>query len=182
MTKKITISIPDVLHERLKEYRERFSISAICAEALRKRMDEFDEHISRAKNRFHIHSFEEAKEIAYKRGLDWASNEASIEEIAFVSECELYTGGASEFYWLAVDEEKGNPKMRELEKNETGMGGYIEDMKFVKDLENQFLEEDEHGIHLEQHIELLENFYKGVKLVWDSLKDRKYYLLNISPY
>ena len=45
MIKKITISIPDELHQRLKEFKGYINISSSCAESLKNKIDKTEEEI-----------------------------------------------------------------------------------------------------------------------------------------
>ncbi len=112
MVRRLSITIPDNIYERLEDYRERISISTVCSEAIRKEMDNIDRKDKLAlivKKRLKLHdiiNLEEACNIAYEEGVEWTTNKAALEELAFV--CEFNERIAQDFDRLKVRDEYRN--------------------------------------------------------------------------
>ena len=84
MSKKLTISVPDLLHKRLDKYRSRIAISTVCAEAINAEIENIDDCVKAAKQRFRLLTQREICRLAYKEGRHWAGYKATLEELAIV--------------------------------------------------------------------------------------------------
>jgi len=163
MVKKLTISIPDDLHRKLDSYRDRIPISSVCANGLRAAIGEIEDCVSEARKRFYLLSFEEACEIAYKRGIHWAGYKASPEELAYACEQEISMDGT--LYEKLVD---ANYKIRELGFDEHGMfnhfADYVVQEMLLEDILPPFMDE------LNTDIQVSNHFQRGAKVVWNEIK------------
>lgn len=112
MVKRLSITIPDNVYERLEGYRDIISISTVCSEAIKKEMDNIDRKDKlalRAKKRLELYdiiNLEKACNIAYEEGVEWATNKAALEELAFV--CEFNENIAQDFDRLKIRDEYQN--------------------------------------------------------------------------
>src|SRR5665648_574277 len=84
MTKKLTLSISDNLHEELAEYRNIINISNVCSEALKREIDKRDSLILEGKKRFGVLSLHEKCKLSYEKGMYWAGYEADLLDLAIV--------------------------------------------------------------------------------------------------
>jgi post-segregation antitoxin (ccd killing protein) len=95
MTKPITISVPDNLSEELKKFPE-IKVSAVCQEALKNKLEDLksqnnkdDDLLAIAEKRFKkqlIRTAAEYKKICEEAGARWAAEEASFEDLKFLTE------------------------------------------------------------------------------------------------
>ena len=103
MTKKVTISVPDDLHEKMQEWRDDFNFSAIFQEAVNKAIERKEgfkrrlgevttmaqviERLRKEKAESSLSYFEQGK----KDGLEWAMA-ASYDEIQYALSYNYRTG------------------------------------------------------------------------------------------
>ena len=112
MVRRLSITIPDSVYERLENYRGIIPISTICSEAVKREMDSIDRRDKlalKAKERLGLcgtFNLKEACDIAYEEGAEWAVNKASLEELAFV--CEFNEAIAQDFDSVKVSDEYRN--------------------------------------------------------------------------
>lgn len=99
MSKKITISVPDLLFIRLENYRKKILISGICAKALEEAMDGHDDCVKAAKKRLSLLTDKEKHRLSYEEGRKWAGYEASLEQLAIVSLWEYNDEDASKLQY-----------------------------------------------------------------------------------
>ncbi len=86
MAKRVSITIPDGLSKKLEYYRGKINISSICSRAIEKEINEIKDYVLAAKKRFYILTIDEACDIAYELGKEWAAKEGKLEELAFICE------------------------------------------------------------------------------------------------
>ncbi len=167
MVKKLTISIPDDLHVELARYRDRIAISSVCAEAIRKKIQEIRKYGLEAKRRFGLLSLEEAMDIAYERGLEWASKEATLEELAYVClDSENIDEELAQELW-------GGPNiLYELDNRYHGFTDLISQRGFVEDLLPDLDEEDEaeQRKRAQYWADLAFSFLDGAIAVWKEIE------------
>jgi len=157
MAKRITITIPDEMHRRLENYRDRINISAVCAAALRKTMDGVDDMVREAKRRFFLLSVEEACDMAFEEGMRWAGEDAKMSELRFVCE-----GVPVQFL------SDGQVIELNLDTFES-INHYVEEYALIWDLQYRFREEG-----AESTTEpMTESFRKGAMTVWKAIKNDK---------
>jgi hypothetical protein len=157
MAKRITITIPDEMHKKLENYRDRINISAICASALRKTMDGVDNMVREAKRRFFLLSVEEACDMAFEEGLRWAGEDAKVSELRFVCE-----GVPVQF--LSDDE------VIELSLDTyESVNEYIVENELIWDLVYRFREEGAKSTEKP----ITKSFIKGAMTVWKGIKNDK---------
>lgn len=166
MAKKLTISIPDDLHSELEMYRDRIAISSVCAEAIRNKIQEIRKYGLEAKRRFGLLSLKEAMNMAYEKGLAWASQEATLEEVAY-----LCIGGG------IIDEELGqklsdNYTIFKLQNQYTGFHDLLSERGLVEDLLPEFDEDNEEAQKKrERHwVDLIFAFCDGAGAVWKEIE------------
>ncbi|RLD97482.1 MAG: hypothetical protein DRI92_05580 [Aquificota bacterium] len=158
MARKVTITIPNDLHERMQRYRERFSISSICAEAIRKSIDSISEAVLKAKKRFELLSLEEASDLAFKEGIRWAGCKASLEQLAFV--CEFYDWDNPDTEALLLNE-----GVEELYNSHSGsVYDFVVAEGIIADLMSRFLTEKN------EDIEVIDSFIRGARSVWVDIR------------
>ena len=167
MVKKLTISIPDGLHKELANYRDRIAISSVCAEAIREKIQKIRNYGLKAKQRFKLLNLKEAMDIAYKRGLKWASEEATLEELAYMC---LDSNNIDED--LAQELWDGPNTIYELGTRYTGFADLISERGFIEDLLPGFDEEDqdEENAFWADWTDLAFSFLDGVIAVWREIE------------
>ena len=161
MSKKLTISIPDDVHKRLENFRDRIALSSVCAQALREAMDNIEIYVLEAKKRFHILSIHEACSIAFRRGISWAGNDATIEELAIVCLCDYSYEG----FVFPEEIEIMSKKIENLIEGLDEPEHFIEVKGYINDLEAIVVEEewDFDGV--------LDSFVDGARVVWKEIED-----------
>jgi len=161
MIKKITISIPDELHQRLKEFKGYINISSSCAESLKNKIDKIDLCVQEAKKRFQILPTWEACRLAYKQGIEWAGYDATPVELAIVCN------------W--IDDEKYSELMDLLSM----------ELKEVRSIRNSNSDVYEYIIHsfagkgifsksqdlYHEDVEIAHSFRDGANIVWGQIKN-----------
>ncbi|MBU1194098.1 MAG: hypothetical protein KKE62_07340 [Proteobacteria bacterium] len=161
MIKKITISIPEELHLRLKEFKGYINISSSCAESLKNKIDEIDLCIQEAKKRFQILSTSEACKIAYEQGIHWAGYKASPTELAVVCN------------W--VDNEKSTDlmellyeKFEEIKKTMDGNSNVYEYIINSTFIDQRIFKNSMDFFH--EDVEVALNFIDGARVIWGRVK------------
>lgn len=163
MAKKLTISIPDDLHKELENYRDRITISSICAEAIRKTIDEIDDSVKEAKTRFHLLSLDEACDIAFKRGIHWAGYEATAEELAFLCEWVSIHSKNSTFQILVEE----NAKIDNLvEESMDSIFEFVIDNGYLEDILPRFMTDEN------DDIPITNSFRDGAMTVWTKIRNQ----------
>ncbi len=167
MVKKLTISIPDDLHAELAKCRDRIAISSVCAEAIRKKIQEIRKYGLEAKKRFGLLSLEETMDMAYERGLEWASKNATLEELAYVC---LDSKNIDEE--LAQELWDGPNTLYELDNHYHGFADFVSARGFIEDLLPDFDEEDEAEQRKRDQywIDLAFSFLDGAVVVWKEIE------------
>ena len=169
MSKKLTISIPNELHQKLENYREQIAISNVCSQALREAMNTIEIEVQEAKNRFHLLSIEEACSLAFRQGLHWAGHKATPEELFIV--CLWEDGMAvSEI----IEKSQGNAKIIKLIEDYDDINHFLEEkiIDFNKLLLFSMPSEDDDDEEFAINIsELFKPFIKGALTVWREIED-----------
>lgn len=168
MTKKLTLSIPDNLHKKLADFRNLINISNVCANALKKEIDNADQCVQEAKKRFKILTTSEACKLAFKDGMSWAGYKASPEELAIVCN---WTNG-----WLSNDPqaqetmnliEENNEKIRKTMSEYSNGYDYIFANSFISQgIINYPVDYDDVDL-----VEIAVAFMQGSQIVWYKLKN-----------
>lgn len=166
MVKKITISIPDDLHKKLKKYRERIPISSVCANGIRMAINDIEHSVKEARKRFSLLTLEEACEIAYQRGIHWAGYKALLEDLVFIS---LFTMG-KEYEGSQLEKLAGvNIELQDIIDNYWGaLTDFIRDLEVINDLYAPFIKDDTDD---SDRYEILWAFRSGAIAVWDEIKE-----------
>jgi len=164
MVKKLTISIPDDLHRKLDQYRDRIAISSVCAGAIRTSINDIEECIKEAKKRFYLLSIEEASDIAYQKGIHWAGYEATPEEIAYMAEWK-YNFEGTLFEKLVNSNDKIMNMAFDNDGNLESLYDFIINEEYLSDIIITFLNDDFDYAHI------LEDFLRGVRVVWNEIKE-----------
>ncbi len=167
MTKKITISIPDDLHDEIKNFRDSINISKTCAEVLRKKVKEIDSTIQEAIKRFNLLELSEYIDMAYEDGFNWAGYRASAVELAIVCN---WTD------WVANDK-KCQETIDLLEENneeiEGILTGYATGYEYI--LANSFIDRTilPHPDPTDDdHIQIAVGFAQGAQIIWNKLSKK----------
>lgn len=169
MAKKLTISIPDNLHEKLSHYRDRIAISSVCSEAIRKEIEKIRKYGLEAKKRFKLLNLKEAMDVAYERGLKWSAEEATLEEIAYIClDSNQIDEELAKELWDCSD------TLLELNSRYGGFDDLISERGFVEDLlpavsSNPYEEVEEPKID-KFWTELVFSFQDGVVNVWKEIE------------
>ena len=175
MSKKLTISIPDDLHKRLEKYRSRIAISTVCAEAINSEIENINDCLRAAKQRFKLLTQHEICRLAYKEGRHWAGYEATLEDLAIVS-C-----------WKGADEEepgwfaKLSKDAKKKIKKETDAWTTVEELAIDLLSEDIRIRSNEDGFdfYWENH-EAAQDFILGAKNIWWMIEDEAIGLLTSS--
>jgi flagellar biosynthesis/type III secretory pathway protein FliH len=160
MVKKITISVPDDLHEKMMQNRNRFNFSQVFQEAISKKITSIEqflktrteginmgaiiERLKSEKNESGDNWFEEGK----KDGFDWGT-EAHYEEITNV---------------LDIEYDQNNWPINESIKE------HLDHLKHDTDGEYEVLFDD-YSLSLLGY-KYLDGFEEGIKEFWDQIKDK----------
>ena len=156
MTQKITLSVPDLLHEKLKEWRTSFNLSKMFQEALTdaiQKKEEFQKRFSKDYNMSEIlKRLKQEKSIWEKQyyklgkeeGLRWAKT-AHYEDLLYV----LQFNGT---YELISD-----PKMRDY---------------FDKIYQSAELAKQSNSGSIDHEQMFLEGWFKGVFEFWNHIKEK----------
>ena len=160
MAKKITVSVPDELHQKMTEWRESFNFSKIFQKAVSsmiQRKEEFQKRlrsnidmaaIAERLRREKLASQTESSELGKKEGVKWARS-AHYKELQYA------------LRWLPEE----NPQRNEV------IGGYFIDL-FA---DNHELQRNASESNLESS-EFVRNFLsgwkEGVDAFWNEIKDK----------
>ena len=158
MSKKLTISIPDILHKRLEKYRNRIAISNVCGEAINAEIENIDDCIKEIKRRFRLLTQRELCSLAYKEGRHWAGYEATLEDLAIVS-C-----------WIGSDEEEPDwfDGLSESVKKKTDAWSTVEELVMNSFMSGNIIirsDEDDFDYYLENH-DCATEFIRGAREIW----------------
>ena len=183
MAERLSITIPDDLYKKAESYRKKINISNICTRALKKEINEIEDYVIEAKQRFYILTPDEACEIAYEAGKKWVAEKAEIEELVFV--CEFNESFFSneaipDFIRDAVfDLLSENEKFNKLyEKYDGCVYGYFStNASFMaEDVIAGFMGEDAEELYgddaCQYEMEIDNCFIDGAKLIWDEIKEK----------
>ena len=184
MAKRVSITIPNDLHEKAEFYRGKINISNICTRALEKELNEIKEYAIKAKHRFYILTPDEACDLAYDIGKKWAAEKATLAELAFV--CEFNNNA------FFNDFNKNYPDVVKDAIFEMLMENYdyaelYNKYDFVYDYfmaNASFIDEDilagfvgEDGEELygdyarDYEFEIINSFIDGARLIWDEIRE-----------
>lgn len=169
MTKKLTLSISDKLHEELAEYRNIINISNVCSEALKREIDKIDSLILEGKKRFGVLSSHEKFKLSYENGMYWAGYEADLLDLAIVCN---WT-----YEWVSNDP-IAQQTIDLLEENNIAikktMLGYSNGYDFI--FTNEFISKELVTYPVDYNdvdiVEVAVAFSQGASTVWDRLKNR----------
>lgn len=168
MTKKLTISIPDDLHNQLTNFREKINISKACAEALRMKVEEIDLTLQEAKKRFNLLELSEYINMAYEDGLNWAGYRASPVELSVVCN---WT-----YDWVSNDKicqetiellDKNNEDINQI------LSGYSTGYEYI--LANSFISREiitDPDPLDDGHIQIAIGFAQGAQIIWNKIKNQ----------
>jgi hypothetical protein len=168
MTKKITISIPDELHDQLKNFRDSINISKTSAEALLMKVNDIDSTLQEAQKRFNILALSEYIGMAYENGIKWAGYQASAVELAIVCN---WT-----YDWVANDkvcQETIDLLEANNEEIERILSGYTTGYEYI--LANSFIDR---GIvpnpdpTNDDHIQIAVGFAQGAQIIWNKISSK----------
>ncbi|HQO64243.1 MAG TPA: hypothetical protein PK528_11580 [Syntrophorhabdus sp.] len=164
MVKKLTISIPDNLHKKLEQYRDRIPISSVCASAIRDAISEIEDCVREARKRFYLLSIDEACELAYEKGIHWAGYEAEPEELAYVAEWANDIRGS--LFEKLVDSNKRLENLA-LDGNNLviDLYSFVFNEGYLNDILPPFMNENN------DDIPIIMEFSRGAKVVWDEVKE-----------
>lgn len=162
MIKKITISIPDELHQRLKEFKGYINISSSCAESLKTKIDKIDLCVQEAKKRFQILPTWEACRLAYKQGIEWAGYDATPVELAIVCNW-IDDEKNSEVIELLSDRLK---EVQSIRDSYSDVYEYIISSSFAgKGIFSNLAD------YYHEDYEIAHSFRDGAKIVWGKMKN-----------
>jgi hypothetical protein len=162
MTKKITISIPDDLHKRLKGYRHVINISNVSAESLKTTMDKIDLCVLKAKRRFKILTTSESCQLAHKQGLKWAGYHASPIELAIICN------------WIDNEENSDlidllSYRFKDVQQIISGYSNVYEYIMNSSFATNDIFTNSIDYFH--EDAEIANSFIDGAKIVWGQIKN-----------
>ncbi|MCG8638406.1 MAG: hypothetical protein MI862_01660 [Desulfobacterales bacterium] len=172
MSKKITISIPDILHKRLEKHRNRIAISNVCAEAISAEIEHIDDCIKEIKRRFRLLTQREICSLAYKEGRHWAGYEATLEDLAIVS-C-----------WIGSDEEEPDwfERLSDRVKKKTDAWSTVEELVMHSFMSGNIIirsDENDFDYYMENHDTAMD-FIRGAREIWWEIENEAIEILTSS--
>ena len=183
MAKRVSITIPDGLSKKLEYYRGKINISSICSRAIEKEINEIKDYVLAAKKRFYILTIDEACNIAYELGKEWAAKEGKLEELVFICEFNENNFFADSAYPDFVRDAVLELLMEneEFEKLYNEYSGWVYDYfsacpsSMGDNIIAGFMGEDgeelygEDTYHYEQ--EIIDRFIDGARLIWNEIRE-----------
>ena len=160
MSKKITVSVPDDLHQKMTEWRESFNFSGIFQKAVStmiQRKEEFQKRmrsnidmaaIAERLRREKLESQTESSELGKREGVKWARS-AHYKELQYA------------LHWLPEED----PRRNEI------LGDYFNDL-FAANSELQRLATDGNGESGEFIRSFLAGWKEGLEAFWIEVKDK----------
>ncbi len=183
MAKRLSITIPDGLSEKLESYRGKINISSICSQAIEREINQIKDYVLAAKKRFYILTIDEACNIAYELGKEWAAKESELEELAFVCEFNENNFFSNSTYPDFVRDAvlellMENEKFEKLYNNYYGSvyDYFSTNASFIAgDIIAGFMGEDGKELYGEDatdyEIETINYFIKGARLIWNEIRE-----------
>jgi len=168
MTKKITISIPDKLHQQLQNFRGNINISKVCSASLKMKIDKADSSLQEVKKRFNLLELSEYLNFACEDGLSWAGYRATSVELALTCN---WT-----YDWVSNDKQcKQTIELLEENNEEINkiMSGYTTGYEYI--LNSSFISDEiicYPSDYSDEDIQIAVAFVQGAQVIWNKIKNK----------